>query len=130
MPKQLISSRQMAHVRKVNESFMPDSATVLTPTVTKDGLGGDIATYAATSSYPCRFRPASDADRRKIRGGQEMTDPIFVATLPYDAVIGDGNRLRIGSIDYDIIGWLGSRTFKAGTILALKQAQPELSEVN
>jgi hypothetical protein len=114
----------------VNEQFMPDSAIVLTPTVTKDGSGGDAVNYTEGTAYSCRFRPATDADRRKIRGGQEMTDPIFVATLPYDAALGQDSRLRIAAIDYDIVGWLGSRTFKAGTILALKQAQPELQEVN
>lgn len=128
--RQLISSQQMRRVQQANEQFMPDTATVLTPTITKDGYGGDSTSYATGASYACRFRLGTDSDRRKIRGGQEMTDPIFVATLPYDAVLGESSRLRIASVDYEIIGWLGSRSFKAGTILALKEVQPETLQVN
>ena len=130
MGRQLVSARQLKRVRRVNEQFMPDSATVLTPTATKDGFGGDRITYTPGSSYSCRFRPATDADRRKIRGGQEMTVPIFVATLPHDATLRQDSRLRIANVDYDIVGWLGSRSFKAGTILALTAVQPEILQEN
>lgn len=130
MVRQLISTRQMNRFRQANERFMPDSATVLTPTATKDGYGGDSTTWTEGSSCPCRFRLGSDADRRKIRGGQEMTDPIFVATLPYNAALSESSRLRIANVDYDIIGWLGSRNFKAGTILALREVQPETIQEN
>ncbi|MBL8186586.1 MAG: hypothetical protein JNK38_01190 [Acidobacteria bacterium] len=126
----LISARQLNRVRAANTQFMPDTATVLTPTEGPDGYGGQTVSYSEGDSYQCRFRPASDADRRKIRGGQEMTDPLFVATLPHDAVLGESSRLRIGTTDYDIVGWLGSRSFKAGTILALKEVQPETLQEN
>lgn len=130
MAKQLISARQLKRVRLANAQFMPDTATVLTPSAAADGYGGLTVTYTAGDGYACRFRLASDADRRKIRGGQEMTDPLFVATLPYNAVLSESSRLRINSIDYEIVGWLGSRSFKAGTILAVKEVQAETIREN
>lgn len=63
-------------------------------------------------------------------GDQPVADPLFVAVLPYDAVINEADRLQINGIDYEIVGWLGNKTYKVGTRIGLKEVTPETAQDN
>ena len=127
----LIPQSVIDRVRQVNESAMDKAARRLTRTATADGAGGVVATYEETGDeYPCRFRPASNAERLQITGGQPMTDPLFIASLPWDAVLDETDRLTIDEIAYDVIGWLGQHSYKVGAKVALKLAAPETTGSN
>ena len=130
MTKQIVSDKLLSKIRKLNLRIMPDTATVYSPTSTSDGRGGWTTTWTAGSSYSCRCRPASQHDRQQLAGGQAITDPIFVAVLPYDAALSEADRLQINEIDYEIVGWLGNKTYKVGTRVALKQVEGEAIREN
>lgn len=130
MAQQIVSTKLLSKIRKLNLRIMPDSATVYTGTQTDDGYGGVTTTWTAGTVYECRFRPASYHDRQMLMGDQQMADPVFVAVLPFDAVVNEADRLQINDIDYEVIGWLGNKTYKVGTRIGLKEVQPETVRAN
>jgi len=131
MSKQLITTQTLNRVRRVNQAAMDKTATVLTKgTPTADGYGGETVTYTAVNSYQCRFRPANYAERQQLQAGQPMTDSPFVAVLPWDAEIAEDARLRIDGNEYEIVGWLGSKSHKVDTKVALREVQPETIREN
>lgn len=130
MTQQIVSTKLLNKIRRLNLRIMPDTATVYIATSTADGRGGVTTTWTAGTAYACRFRPANQFDRQKLMGDQPVADPLFVAVLPYDAVVNEANRLRINDIDYEIVGWLGNKTYKVGTRIALKEVSPETAQDN
>lgn len=130
MTQQIVSTKLLNKIRRLNLRIMPDTATVYTSTSAADGYGGVTMTWTAGTSYACRFRPANYHDRQSLMGDQLMADPLFVAVLPYDAVVNEADRLRINDIDYEIVGWLGNKTYKVGTRIALKEVLPEAARDN
>ena len=133
MTKQIVSDKLLSKIRKLNLRIMPDTATVYSPTSTSDGRGGWTTTWTAGSSYSCRFRPASQHDRhdrQQLAGGQAISDPMFVAVLPYNAELSEDARLQIDEIDYEIVGWLGNQTYKVGTRVALREVEGETIREN
>lgn len=130
MSQQIVSTKLLNKIRRLNLRIMPDTATVYTGSSTADGRGGVMTTWTAGTSYACRFRPASYQDRQKLMGDQPVADPLFVAVLPYDAVINEADRLQINGIDYEIVGWLGNKTYKVGTRIGLKEVTPETAQDN
>lgn len=114
MAKQLISARQMARVRRVNEQFMPDSATVLRRTLSDDGRGGKLATYAETGTIRCRvsYSPMDSKDR-EVGGRIKPVQRIFVS-FAIDADVLETDRLTIKGVTYDITSTLKDRSFAAG----------------
>ncbi len=130
MTKQIVSDKLLGKIRKLNLRIMPDTATIYTGAQSSDGRGGWTTTWTAGASYACRFRPASQNDRQSLTGGQSLTDPLFVAVLPYDAELSEVDRLRINEIDYEIVGWLGNKTYKVGTRVALREVEPSTVREN
>lgn len=130
MARQIVTPKLLTKIRKLNLRIMPDTATVYTGTQASDGRGGTTTTWAAGTSYECRFRPANYYDQQQLMGGQAMSAPLFVAVLPFDAVVNEADRLRINDIDYEIVGWLGNKTYKVGTRIGLKEVDPETARDN
>jgi len=103
MVNQFISPGQLSRLRALNQRGMPDSVTVLTPTVTPDGRGGFTTTFADDATVPCRFRPTTQRSDQ-VEGGQGANQELFLFLVPVEIVVDVNYRLRRNDVEYEVIG--------------------------
>lgn len=80
------------------------TATLRGPTQARTELGGVSNTYSDGAFYPCNLQEAADPAATSAGAGSRETKFNYVAYLPWDAVLGTAKVLRIGGIDFQIVG--------------------------
>lgn len=111
----MLTDAELDEMRSTLEASLPDECSIVTVTQVADGAGGYTATTASTS-VDCRLSPAQQSG-----GGQEDTvgsrvTPTnrWVITVPYDTVVGQADRVEIGTRRFEIVAVDTDRTWPVG----------------
>jgi len=99
---------------------MPDQVTLLTRTIANDGYGAVTETYADRETVFCRWRPF-DPGRDRVFGDRPTADGLFVFTVPWDTVVSETDRVRQGTLTYEITGLVSDKSFKVGQRVLAKR---------
>ena len=87
-------------------STLTSVATIQVRTVTNDGAGNGVESYAGSVTSPCRIRYASGgrpASAKQRSGDEAQPQQLWIVTLPYEAVVNESDRLTIGGTTYEIV---------------------------
>jgi hypothetical protein len=113
----LLSGCALDSLREVAAELLPDTATIYRRTLSADGRGGKVATYAAQiETIPCRLTFPGEGDKPTIVdrevGGRIRPQQQFLVTMPTDADVLETDRLGINGTTFDIISSLATRSFQ------------------
>ena len=100
-----LSTDEIALMRSELEGHaLPDTCNILTVTQTQDGQGGYTEAWGtATAGIACRLDNTSSRELLSGDGVQHFTG--WMLTLPNDTSIAAGNRVEIGSDQYNVVGF-------------------------
>lgn len=129
----MISTGELASLRRESERLMPDSVQILRPVNTADA-GGMVTTYTVVGTVACRVAPAAyQASERQI-GGALVASASWRVTVPAETAVDQSDRLSVGSALagsglteaqvvagggrlFEVIGTTGPRTLEIVRIL-------------
>ena len=105
-----LSSYELTAMRAAIEDLLPDTCIILTATNTPDGGGNvDITWGTTTTSVKCRIDPIRAIEQMGGAAIQPYTR--FQLTVPYDTALTSSQRVKIGTISYNIIGLQASNSW-------------------
>lgn len=117
-----VSTVQLAHVRRVEESRMVDTADIISRTRTPDGAGGSTLSESTQSAVPCYREPNLAGNTETPFGGQLKSGLQWKFVFPYDTVIGNDDEIVYGSERFAVMGALGPRTLEtARRVIAVEK---------
>jgi head-tail adaptor len=98
-----IPSDEITAMRTELGKLLPDSCIILTAgSATPNGAGEVSVSWAASGTVTCRLDPIKG--REEIAGGAVDPYQRMRLTLPYNAGVTEANRVRIGGVDYNVVG--------------------------
>lgn len=118
MSESLISAEDMAELTDLDESAMPDTATITAITSGTD-LGGAPTETEATTTSPCRFVPASG---REISGDALRERGSYRLYLPRGAAISGTSRVTIGGRSYRVVWTPPLHAYRTSRVVGLEDA--------
>lgn len=126
MAKSLLSTNQLARLRTISKQAMPDTATILRRTLTDDGNGGKVESYASVGTAPCRIAFGGSKTEPTLKdrqvGGRITPQQEWIVTLANDANVLETDRLQINGATYEIISSIRVRSWEITKRLLVKQA--------
>jgi SPP1 family predicted phage head-tail adaptor len=97
----MLSTSELNGMRDAIESLFPDTCTLLTPSQSSDGAGGFTTTWGtASANVACRLDTREG--RETLFNGSVRPFNTFILSLPYDTVITEAYRVRVGSTLYNV----------------------------
>lgn len=98
----MITAAQLAYMRaKVNDT-LPSTGYVLSLAYTNDGYGGVVETWGTAGTISCRIDPLRGGEAQV--GGAIQPFHGFQLTAPYDTVLDESNRIKVGNETYAVKG--------------------------
>lgn len=107
-----ITTAQLTHLRRLEQSTMVDSADIISRSRTPDGAGGSTLNESTQSDVPCRRMPNLAGNTEVPFGGQLQSGLQWQFAFPYDTVIGNDDEIVYGSERFAVMGTLGPRTLE------------------
>lgn len=99
-----LSTSEIAAMRTTLETALPDTCNILSVTQTSDGQGGFTEAWGtATAGIACRLDNTSSRELLSGDAVQHFTG--WMLTLPHNTSIAAGNRVEIGGISYNVVGF-------------------------
>ena len=100
-----LSNDEISSMRnEINNLALPDTCNILSVTQTGDSQGGFTESWGtATAGVACRLDNTSSRELISGEGLRHFTG--WMLTLPHDTSIAAGNRVEIGSNDYNVVGF-------------------------
>jgi head-tail adaptor len=103
----ILSDFDVAGMRRVLETSLPDVAVIHTNTFTSDSGGGGTSAWTVAGTFPCRVSPSgivSGAYGREIEIGSRLaSDADWIITLPAETPIDTDNRIAVGSRTFNVV---------------------------
>jgi hypothetical protein len=95
----------LAAMREAIGELLPDTAQVITITLTPNGQGGHTETRGTASAVACRldFGLGLQAGREQMSGGGLQPFASYTLSLPYDTVINTNNQVLHGGVTYAVV---------------------------
>ena len=117
----LLDDAEIADMQaEVLDVALPDTCSILAVTYTSDGQGGLTEAWGtATVSVACRFDPVTS--REQLSGEAIQPFSRFLAFMPYDTTVTQANRLKWGSVEYNILGIDSTRSWNLNLILEVEK---------
>ena len=97
----LLSSADLEMMRAAQEQAMPDTITIVHPTLSADGQGGYTASACTSASYTGRVSLARGTE--EIAPGQFRTVWHPKLTLPHDATVSASDLAYAGGLKYRVL---------------------------
>ena len=98
-----ITYDEMFEMRNAIGELLPDTCTILSPTLTSDAQGGYTSTMGTVATYvSCRLDTVSNRDYSGAEMAGEFTK--LILTLPHDTTILNTYQIVHNSITYNIVG--------------------------
>lgn len=92
----------LSAMRGAVERTLSTPASVLSRTRSRTATGGNTYTWTTTDEVLGRFMASSNAEMEyAAKMGVSAT---HTAILPYDVAVGVDDRLRVGGVDYAVVG--------------------------
>lgn len=110
----MLTPLELAELRADVVAEFNDTARVLNRTLTSDGRGGQVPSWAGESVILCRFEFASGdvaaSYSDQVQGGSVKPQQLYVVTMGYDAAVAETDHLEIGGAEYEIVTQLKTRS--------------------
>ena len=97
-----LTDAELDSMRSSLEELLPGTCVILAGTLTPDGAGGFTSTWGTASTVACRLDPIKGYEQ--LSGGAVSAYQRYRLTLPHDAALTAGARVRIGTLDYNVLG--------------------------
>ena len=116
-----LSNSEISAMRSTIETeALPDTCNILSVTQTSDGQGGFTESWGtATTGVACRLDNTSS--RELLSGEQIEHFTGWMLTLPHDTSIAAGNRVEIGSDQYNVVGFDDGKSWPLDLRVLLEQ---------
>lgn len=98
----MLTSADLTSMRAEMTASFPDTATIRRNNPTSDGQGGQRDSWADAGTAACRLLPANPGE--PLEGGRIVAVTDWVALLPHGTSVTAKDRLRVGGVDYEILG--------------------------
>lgn len=100
----LLSAGDLASMRTVLDTSLPDTAVIWSRTLASDGQGGRTQTYAAAGTVACRLSPISamSAGSEDVRGDRQAAVADRVLTMPASTTIAATDRVVVASQTFEV----------------------------
>jgi len=94
----------LAGMREVQASALPDTAVITRPTRTSDSAGGYTTVLATVATVNCRI--AKNRPREILAGNRELTYADWTVTLPYGTAVLAGDTITVSGQSYQVVSVL------------------------
>lgn len=99
----MLSSAEFQAMQATATGALPDSGTILRPTVSNDGMGGQSQDWNAVGTAVCRVRPSTSPDERPTAGKvTAYTD--WVITFPGGTDVRSQDRVQAIGRTFEVVG--------------------------
>jgi head-tail adaptor len=102
----------------IKAATFPDTAYILSGTLTSDGMGGNTTSWGTTGTAICRLDMVQGNEL--LAGGAIQPFTRYVLSLPYDATIASTNRVQIGTSTYSVKSINAGQSWSAVTRVELE----------
>lgn len=112
-----LTAAELSEIRSAINELMPDTCTLLSPSATADGYGGNTITWGtASANVPCRLDSMQRANlnNEQLSAGAVNYFHTYVLTLPATTtiteqyrVLMDGQYYQVKAVDFDK-SWIAS----------------------
>ena len=95
------TAAQLAYMRATVNALLPDTGYVLTNVgQTPDGYGGWADVWGTAGTITCRVAPLRGFEA--LTGGAIQPFHGFRLTAPYDTVLSEAQRVKVGDVSYAV----------------------------
>ena len=108
----MITSKELALMRRTAGLMLPGSCTIQTRTRVFDGQGGETETWTDATNIPCKL----DTDvpqHHSTEGDQYRVHDFWVFKFRYDQTIESGSRVVFESDTYEVVTVEDDTTWRA-----------------
>jgi head-tail adaptor len=116
-----LSTAEIAQMRTDLETLLPDTCVISTVSYASDGAGEWVPTWTAAGTVNCRLDPVVRGFEEIVSGGAIQPFRHYMLTLPYDAPITSASRVRVGGIDYNVVGLSANNSWALDTRAKLEK---------
>lgn len=115
----------LSEMRTRNEALMPFTATLLTPSESKDAFGGTVFSYAETSTVACRLNFVGNNPRYQdaVKAAGISAGEAYLVALPLGTELAEDAHLLINDIEYAVVTQLEARSYATQRRLLVQRVQ-------
>ena len=114
----MLTASDLASMREAISYLLPETAYILSGTLTSDGMGGNTVTWGTVGTST--FRLDMKQGRELLAGGGVQPYTRYILSLPYNAVISADNRVQIGTSVYSVQSINAGQSWKSVTRVELE----------
>lgn len=109
-----ITDAQLAVLRAMVETILPDTAQIQRMTQVVDDRGNTTDTYAPTSTVACHVTRSGNQPDERIVAERIVGRSAFTLYLPHDADVRESDRIVVASLGqtYEVIGVLAPTSYQ------------------
>ena len=118
----MLDAVELADMRTVQESGMPDTCILWRASTSQDDIGAVTSTWAAFGTTVCRVAPRQPGEINML-GGRERSQSYWVGTLPYGTDVEPGDEVRKGTSVFKVTGSFARESWATAVRVYLEQLQ-------
>ena len=99
----MLSAFDLSEMRGIVNSSLPDSAGIITRTMTADTRGGSTASWSAPTTVACRLAPLLLSPGERDQAGTELDIQNWMITLPANTTVHVTDRITIGARTFEVL---------------------------
>lgn len=110
----MLTDAQMTAMRAAQEAAMTQTATITRLTKSSDDMGG-YTQETSTATAACRIAPTLNMPDATIYAGRLQEGLPWRVYFPTGTDVLEGDRLTVGSKDFEVLGILAPHTYETAT---------------
>lgn len=101
----MLTATEIAAMRAVLDTSLPDSGTIVRATLVDNGAGGQTPTWAAAGTVLCRVSPTPLTPTEQVDASDApAARRAFVVTFPHGTDVRATDRVQFGGDTYELVG--------------------------
>lgn len=111
----MLTAAELAEARSVQALTLTQSASIVRPALSSDGMGGWTESTAVAATVACRVGVAKDADYRLVAGKLRERAALRI-TVPALTDVRTDDRLTVDGVTYQVLGIRSPETLETARI--------------
>lgn len=113
----LLSTGDLASMRTVMDTSLPDTGVVWRRTLADDGQGGRTQTYSAVGTVACRLSPVSalSAGSEEVHGDRQTAIADRIITFPANTDVVPTDRIVVSDQTFEVLAIHAPRSWEIST---------------